>query len=433
MFKSTLSSFSNLLVENWSPEFLESSTITFRANTKIALNNFSTFKMSYEKAISKFFNENFPDPAEARRKQLWIAEQINLALDLFWEPLARVAEQLKSEPYQEFFSTTSKLGDVLEEFKSNTDDLFGESTRNLVDKILIYFDKTTRIHRYPYTDIAMIGIPYRVLTDDPKKRKTWMPIVHELGHHIYWNMAGYFDLEAQKKAFEKGILDRQKNHHSLPDNIRNLIKPWMEEIFVDAVATRISGKGDVERQEFLASSKELILRKSDNEKTNLSIDDGDHVPDGLRLLVSLTSLGASDPIAEWKSFLQDDVGKKPDEIEFDLKDENGDFVSNKIKATEVAEHICNTVNLILTDIGEYKKGNESLFKIQTSQSTPTEIANKLLETAIKQGNNNPMDILAIVLSPEVLEGGAGGTSHTHKRVWQSANGHTHSDSATHVG
>jgi hypothetical protein len=427
MFKPATSSFSNLLVEKWSPQLLESSTIGFRANTRVVLDEFTDFKKKYEKTIKDFFDSSFPEPIEVTRKDLWITEQINLALDQFWEPIAHLAEQIRSVPYLEFFSNDSKLNEALDRFKTNIQTLLGQPAEHLVGNILVYFNKTTKINRFPYTDKALIGIPYRVLTQNQRERKTWMPIAHELGHHIYWNMASYIDLPSQKESFERGILKIQKTDHGLIDEVKYLLKPWLEEIFADAIGLQISGSNSVERQKFLESSKELILRKTDNEKANLSLDDGEHVPDGLRLLVSLASLKTGDPVLQWKDFLEKEVGKKADEIEINLRDEFGEPLPDTIAATAVAGQICNTVNIILAEIEKFREGRDSLFKIQSSPID--DFASVLLEAAKKMGKNNPNATLAFALNPEILEGGQGGTGHTHSLTHGSANNHTHPNSS----
>lgn len=427
MFKPTTSSFNNLLVEKWSSQFRKSSTINFRANTSAALGEFANFKKDYEEVIKGFFDRNFPGHAEATRKNLWITEQINLALDEFWEPLAHVVEQLRSTPYLEFFSNDSKLNEAMEEFKTNVLNTFGQPVEHLVSNILIYFDKTTKIKRFPYTDKALIGIPHRVLNQDQNDRKTWMPIAHELGHHIYWNMASYIDLSQQKESFENGILNILKIDYALSDDIKNLLRPWLEEIFADAIGLQISGSNDTERLAFLESSKELILRKTDNEKANLPLDDMEHVPDGLRLLVPLTSLGAAEPELEWRAFLEKEVGITADNINLNLRDENGNILPTKINSTIVAGQVCNAVRTILTEVRKFKDDEESLFKIQTSP--PGKFAEVLLNTAQKLANNDPLTTLEFALNPEILEAEQGGVQHTHSITYGSANGHSHPNSS----
>lgn len=423
MFKSTISSYSNQLAEKWKPELRETSTIKFRAVAGSALNEFADFKIKYDKGIRNLFANSFRESGKKKPNNLWLEEQINLALDDFWEPLARAAEQIKAAPYLEFFSNASHLKEKLDAFKSNIRESLGQSTDSLPGNILVYFNKATKINRFPYTDTALIGIPYRILNQDQNDIKTWMPIAHELGHYIYWNMASYIDLPEHKENFEEGILDILLNNHGLTDAVKHIIKPWMEEIFADTIGLQISGTTNVDREKFLESSKELILRKTDHEKTNLSLDDGEHVPDGLRLIVALTSLGLDDPISYWKDFLENEVGIGAAEININLRDEFGEPLSDSILAAEVASQLCNAVRTILAEVAKFKKGNPSLFKIQ-SPSTE-DFAEILIETARKMGKDDPDAVLGFALSPEILEGGQGGSSHSHLISYGPANNHTH--------
>lgn len=433
-----VSSFSNQLVEEWSQFLPETPTTNLESNARTALGNFSTFKESYEQTIKDYFDEKFPatvgtTEAEKRRRGLWLTEQINLALDLFWEPLARATEQLKSAPYDKFFANDSKLSDALTSFKINVKEAFGGKANHLVDNILIYFDKTTRINRYPYTKIALIGIPYRVFTQDSNERKTWMPIAHELGHHIYWNMASYSDLAEQKKKFENEVL-KKLEYDFKPTPTKgaiNLMRPWIGEIFADAIGLRISGKDD-ERQTFIDTCKELILRKTDNKQANLSLDDADHVPDGLRLLVPLASLGVSDPIGQWKEFLKTEAGKEADKINLIARNKEGELLSSTLNAVKekVPEQICNTVRIILDEVAKFKEDREeSLFTIPSSSFSPSVTAEKLLEAAKYLGKGDPNASLTIALNPEILEGEQAGPRHTH--TWTTDSPHSHRKTESH--
>lgn len=423
MYKPTISSYSNQLAEKWKPELKEASTINFRAIAGSALNEFSEFKTKYEKGIKDLFIDSFRKSGKRKPSDLWLEEQINLALDGFWEPLAHIAEQIKAAPYLDFFSNNSTLQKKLDMFKANIRELLGQGSDHLPNDILVYFNKTTKINRFPYTDKALIGIPYRVLSQDQNDLKTWMPIAHELGHHIYWNMSSYIDLPEYKENFEKGILNILKDDHGLTEEVQRVIKPWMEEIFADAIGLRISGTMDGERKIFLESSKELILRKTDSDKTNLSLDDGEHVPDGLRLIVSIASLGDSDPISYWKVFLENEIGIDVEELKINLRDEFGEPLSDTIASTVVASQISNAVRIILDEVGKYKQGSPSIFNIQAPSSA--DFAGVLIDAAKKMGRDDPDAVLGFALTPEILEAGQGGPSHTHLITYGQANNHTH--------
>jgi len=228
-------------------------------------------------AYLEYFNT---DTEVAQIHLPWLIGKIDEALDAYWTPLARIAEQYSVPLYQDIFFdklVEEKLDFYLAQLKA----LLPSGNLDIETlKPLLYFDKVSIIYRYPYTNTVFVGMPYHLMMKDWSLGLQAIP--HEVGHYLYWNMGKLAGDEAnvpfldRKRYFKEGALAALREwmktnlqEEALQQPLADMLSDWFEEIFADVVGAKLGGK------DYLASTHEL-LSQSVNVETDLVRHDEKH-------------------------------------------------------------------------------------------------------------------------------------------------------------
>jgi hypothetical protein len=153
-------------------------------------------------------------------------------------------------------------------------------------QMITYYQKSSSIRVIPYTNLALIGVPYSAL-DEPRD---YLAIPHEVGHHVFWHG------RATPTAPPCGGASHL--YYALADDgflaLKNLINPirrafaewsyvWLEELFADIFGCWMAGPA-------VALTVQHVMRAHSDPEFVTS--DGDHPVPVLRPYISMKALYA---------------------------------------------------------------------------------------------------------------------------------------------
>jgi hypothetical protein len=194
------------------------------------------------------------------------------------EVLQRVAEQRLSSP--------SALADGLRQADYLAADVVGRAVAGGLlaeTEVLTYYQKSPSIRVIPYTNLALIGVPYTAL-DEPRD---YLAIPHEVGHYAFWHG------RAVPAAPPCG---REHYYCSmLADDAKAALDPyaqfpqwayvWLEELFADVFGCWLVGPA-------AALTVQHVMRN--HTLTEFITSDGDHPVPVLRPYLHMKALHARD-------------------------------------------------------------------------------------------------------------------------------------------
>ncbi len=396
----------------------------YRAKKRLAqvLDEFEAFVNDY----LQYFNT---DAEIAQVPTPWLNSKICEALDAYWAPLARVAEQYLVPHYQQFFfdeTVELKLNGYLEGLKNLMPP--GKLDTDIL-RPLLYFDKISLVHRYPYTNTVFVGMPYHLVMMD--KTLGLQAVPHELGHYLYWNMgelagdgATIPDFQDKKQNFKEGALaalraamPQRKMVASSPQQpLIDLLSDWYEEIFADVIGARLGG------EKYFASTQELLRQSVSNVKDLVSHDQSHPSPCLRPFIVAYTlHLYGSDLIESWDDFkvqfgLESLDGLEiglTERIEYDNLEDIGvlekvlDFIKGPHKNPQISVRaICEALQIIIDYINEqitlYQRIEPTAtFHIRALSVSP-EFKDLLELVKIRKGQADT--VYRMLLRPQSLEG-----------------------------
>jgi len=430
-----------------------------RAKKRLArvLDEFEEFGAAY---VGYF--EAHVKPSLKKAELVWLDAQVAQALDTYWVPLARISEQYQVPHYKDIFFADS----TEQAIECNLDKL-----REMVPGDLskfdmsLYFDKTTIVHRYPYTNMAFIGMPYRLVTGEQPLNLQAIP--HELGHYVYWNMGELFDqtgdripFTAQQQAFESQTREQLKNliqgetapavlrelqqrGAGLDEALVNVLLSWLEETFADIVGARLGGN------DYLNSTKKLITRGARTQE-DLTRNDGRHPISCLRpfIVAHTLELKGPSPDNDWDDFKTqfglNDVGDLKLDLPLSLEEETSSGSEEEMttrliallkdqqnRARSVSVGVIKLALACLVDyinaqIDAHREGRATAFRVRGlhKEAKPAFAFDQLLKVA-KKRKREADDVVGetyeFLLQPHILEGSYE-YSHSHAAV--STYGHT---------
>ena len=236
------------------------------------------------------------------KKDEWLTHRIQQALQDYWMPVARVAEQYAAPPYKDVMLAKDAQS-LIQEYQRKFEELFKAKLPDL----LVYFDKAAVVRRYPFTDVMFVAMPYRLVLGN--NAYYWLAIPHEIGHHLFWNLDKFNGSEQgepllrymdEQKSLVKTIREHLANELSGIDHKESVIETllsWLEETFADIVATRIAG------QAYLKATK-VLVRQQAKEVGELTTNDGDHAPPCMRpYIIHLTLQHMGENSDDWLDFI----------------------------------------------------------------------------------------------------------------------------------
>lgn len=343
--------------------------------------------------------------------ETWLEEKISKMLDIYWAPLSQAATQYTSPAYHsdlakliEVQGLEDKILHYLTEINklTNAPDL----DKLTINDILLFFDELTLIRRHPYTKMAFISIPFRVIKSGSSLDEKLAGIAHELGHFVYWRLDSFDKInDKQKKDKElivKALLSEPYNHP--PDKEIRFVKPWIEEMFADYIGAKIAG------DTYVKSGKDMVIRGNKSGDT-LGENDQEHVPDVLRPLVSMHTIHREREKAldMWRAFFKDEYPVDLAKIAVTAPGENENQRAIQRSPEQLTGILMDTIDLLSEKI--VGTDEQSLLKptfaaIYASQ----EILAQKASVLAGQSKNKKTD-LDIFLEPLILE--AGDESHSH--------------------
>ncbi len=182
---------------------------------------------------------------------------------------------------------------------------------------ITYLYKVPSIHVIPYAPVALIGVPYSVISSREGHLETlrdYLAIPHEVGHYIYWHghkkNSGdkfydilYDDLESKYKQ------DDVPGEPGEPDRpVQHLYAHWLEEIFADVYACLVGG---------MATARSIQTILLDNLPARSLVDDGEHPIARLRPYIYISVLDKLMP-GSGTFFKNEWINRYPD-TDFDKK------------------------------------------------------------------------------------------------------------------
>lgn len=404
------------------------------------LAEFEAFGAAYRRHFETEVKPQIP-----AQQHTWLDEQVSKALDAYWMPLTRILSQYLIPHYKEII-----FADETEQAtQKNLNDLGTMISKNLSDlNILLYFDKLTSVRRYPYTNTAFVGMPYRLVTGNQKLYLQAIP--HELGHYLYWNMGelfttaeedqGQIAFEVRRRDFQEQVRERLAKSE-LPPSVLDVLLNWLEETFADVIGARLGKNGYFHSTLRIV---ELTARTPDD----LIRNDGRHPIPCLRpFIVARTLEQIGSPLeSSWDDFAQQFGVENLDTLELELSSTQyiqeeeleseesllarlRDFLQNKktkTKSVQVGtlkiglDHIVTYIN---EQIGAYSRGDSTTLKTRDLEHPPQYPLAQLLELAKKRAEEaeGRKEAYEFLLEPQILEGGL--TEHDHWATAINQGGH----------
>jgi hypothetical protein len=396
-----------------------------------ALATFQTFGEKYD----RYFKEEAMgqlDPAETTEERL--KARALQALDDYWTPLGRVAEQRQVGHYRTI------LDQGTEEARKYLDTLG-------IPGVLIYFDKVPTIRYCPYTNFAFVGTPYRLAAGAEGDGKgDWMAIPHELGHYVYWNL-GYEEddsgvhwtcgnLENSRRWQEKlktGVGEALKSLY--PDQedseeytaLKQVFLSWLEEIVADVVGAWL---GEAQFTESFGT----LLKRSAGNVDELQADDGCHPVPWLRAFLReyALKLKGKTPTVDWGAFFRDAFRIEASALTLEVPSLPVEKTLSKVrkkhliemltlKTTETPEKYALSIPSYQLEFDQARLAIETLVKYLYEQidralgtglpqlPDPGSAFDRLFDLARKEAGPSEK-LYEILLRPRMLEGGL---QHTH--------------------
>jgi hypothetical protein len=170
-----------------------------------------------------------------------------------------------------------------------------------------YFQKSPSIRLVPYTNVALIGIPFTSTT----VHKDLLAIPHEVGHYVFWHgknirKVPFMDIEKTRPYFHDIIAKNKQADKDKALVIESGFFNWLEEIFADVYGSLVAGA---------LISVDFQDLQLENSKDDFASDDGKHPLPVLRpfIYAEATRLSNSDEVKgkKIKSALQTRWENKP--------------------------------------------------------------------------------------------------------------------------
>jgi hypothetical protein len=417
-------SYTNKIVKAWQevfPAVIGGAKPTPKQRLRTVLEKFEIFAGEYIQAVHQLAQED-PDqhsliPGEETIINLSIDDQINKALDIYWAPLSQIASQYVSAPYAQALAQNQELEERIDQYLKSIRELLGKEGSQLPG-ILVFFDELTLIHYYPYTDVALVSLPYRIFEMADLLEIKYASIAHELGHYVYWHMADFIDLENQRKKLMDDLQDKFVDKHKEDEWL--FVGPWVEEIFADFVGAWISGLS------FLESGTELIKRANGLDIEKWTENDNEHVPDILRPFIACYALEKKRLVPNgetaWKDFLKSTAIPKEglaiivgDTHDLGVSDVFS-FASNRVirkTLEELIPPLRSVMDYLISSIQEFKQGNPSQFKFVFSVTVKPENLKARARQIVSDNKLEKNKAFEVLLQPTVIEAGQGGAKHQH--------------------
>jgi hypothetical protein len=323
----------------------------------------------------------------------WLQKKIEDTLIDYWLPIERVAAQNGVPIYANELRNANNQ--ALEIMKKAGE--LGIETRG----IQLYLEKQAVARRYPFANVLFIGIPYR----DAIEQK-WSSLAHEIGHQIYWNSNFKvkdsnilrYPLVGKESIFKgklKAVIGKSGVATKDKEPLSTLMTDWFEEIFADVIGTRLLG------QIYLDSSKNLS-RSQSKDKSNLTVNDGDHPSPIIRPLVSAIVLEPGAKLENLQSDFNTIMGSSRNlqKLQIHLIKQNPTDKDESLDLETVEEGIRVAVGLVQELINEKRI---QPFGIEKSGSPNFQNFIQQIKTINNYNDTAEEKINEAILSPRVLE------------------------------
>ena len=163
--------------------------------------------------------------------------------------------------------------------------------------VLTYFQKSPEIRVIPYTNVALIGMPYSCLTEN----RDLLALPHEVGHYIYWNALNLKPSRFLGSDLRVADLLQWQLRKAFP-MLSDYALAWTEEAFADCYGAWLAGA-------YLAKDSQDY--EVEYAPTNLLRDDGEHPLPAIRpyshiqMLRNQGQSGWADQLrTEWRDAVQ---------------------------------------------------------------------------------------------------------------------------------
>lgn len=172
--------------------------------------------------------------------------------------------------------------------------------------VVSYLGRADAIRQNLYSAASVASIPRHQYKGDD-----FMATPHEIGHQVFWNLAGLKKLSANHKRLSEGAKDIGESlagEHGLTTKqgqcLANVMDSWLEESFADVYGTFVAGKD-------FPDSIINILKQQIGQADELLLNDGDHPIPYLRPLARIRVLeleGNNDAASalrkQWADFIE---------------------------------------------------------------------------------------------------------------------------------
>ena len=238
-----------------------------------------------------YFRTQQPPPTYQRELGLRITLN-KLSQDL--EVIERIACQRSASRTNATLAKRLALTDALayEAMRPVFGDLLHEGAT-----VLTYFQKSPEIRVIPYTNVALIGMPYSCLTED----RDLLALPHEVGHYIYWNALNAKPSRFLGSDLRVADLLQWQLRKAFP-MLSDYALAWTEEAFADCYGAWVAGP-------YLAKDSQDY--EVEYAPTNLLRDDGEHPLPAIRpyshiqMLRNQGQSGWADQLrSEWRDAVQ---------------------------------------------------------------------------------------------------------------------------------
>jgi hypothetical protein len=226
--------------------------------------------------------------------------------------------------------------------------------------VLTYLQKWPGARVIPYSDIALIGVPFTTASyaKSPRVTRDLLAVPHEVGHYIHWN-----------GAIQKNGSTQQSYYNLLVKRLKDKDTPawarrWAEEVFADVYGCLVAGPmAALSFQDFvLQYSNDGLLRS----------DDGEHPLPILRPEVHTHMLGEHFGMSAWAESLSArwawQRGKR--KVKAGLADRFTHSDSRKVKLGEARDQLRILVDVslgILLDAKRENSGESGGFTFDTKE------------------------------------------------------------------
>jgi len=205
----------------------------------------------------------------------------NYVLRMIIDQISMDFESIQRACYQRMYGSDRQKSTLLLADKWGTEilDRFvmkENDKRGLEDNALVitYFDHATKINICPYTNIALIGIPFTATAKDDYRDLLLLP--HELGHYVY-HMA-----KMGNQSLKQYIESKLEETPSSSEEALKLVLSWSEELFCDVFGLFTSREPGV-----VATALSMV---ADNHPHHAFLDDGTYPIDALRLWIYIKTI-----------------------------------------------------------------------------------------------------------------------------------------------